>query len=71
MPNLQPRTARAPQVERGRMDLLAKLNERHKAARPGELELEARIAEIANALYDGFTGQPERTWTRATYAPGG
>jgi beta-lactamase class A len=32
---------------------------------------EARIAEIANALYDGFTNQPDNNWARATYAPGG
>jgi len=46
LPNLQPRTSRSPNVERGRTDLLARLNERHKAARPGELELDARIASF-------------------------
>lgn len=46
LPNLQPKTPRPPSVERGRLDLLSKLNERHKAARPGELELDARIASF-------------------------
>ncbi len=32
---------------------------------------EARIAQIANALYEGFVNQPEREWANATYAPGG
>ncbi|MBC8356225.1 MAG: DUF1501 domain-containing protein [Planctomycetes bacterium] len=46
LPNLQPKTPRTPSVERGRLDLLSNLNERHKAARPGELELDARIASF-------------------------
>lgn len=46
LPNLQPRTLRSAEIERGRMDLLARLNERHKAARPNELELDARIASF-------------------------
>ena len=41
--NLQPKQARTAEIESGRMDLLRQLNEQHKAKRPGELELEARI----------------------------
>jgi hypothetical protein len=44
--NLKPRAPRPPDVERGRLDLLAKLNAEHRARRPGELELDARIASF-------------------------
>jgi hypothetical protein len=44
--NLTPATPRVPAVERGRLDLLGRLNAAHKAARPGELELDARIASF-------------------------
>ncbi|WP_020474829.1 DUF1501 domain-containing protein [Zavarzinella formosa] len=44
--NLTPKTARPVAVEKGRMDLLAELNATHRAARPGELELDARIASF-------------------------
>ncbi|MFO0806422.1 MAG: DUF1501 domain-containing protein [Gemmataceae bacterium] len=44
--NLTPRAARAANVDKGRADLLAELNAAHKAARPGELELDARIASF-------------------------
>jgi hypothetical protein len=44
--NLTPRTARPVEIEKGRMDLLAELNAGHRAARPGELELDARIASF-------------------------
>jgi hypothetical protein len=44
--NLKPRTARPAQVEKGRLDLLAALNAEHRASRPGELELDARIASF-------------------------
>jgi hypothetical protein len=44
--NLKPRTARSPQVEKGRLDLLSALNAEHRASRPGELELDARIASF-------------------------
>lgn len=46
LPNLKPSTTRPENVERARLELLGKLNQRHKEARPGELELEARIASF-------------------------
>lgn len=44
--NLTPKAARSAEVEKGRMDLLSELNAAHRAARPGELELDARIASF-------------------------
>lgn len=44
--NLTPKAARSTEVEKGRMDLLAELNAEHRAVRPGELELDARIASF-------------------------
>jgi hypothetical protein len=44
--NLKPRLSRAAAVDRGRLDLLAELNAEHRAKRPGELELDARIASF-------------------------
>lgn len=44
--HLKPKTARAEPIEQGRFDLLRKINERHRASRPGELELDARIASF-------------------------
>jgi hypothetical protein len=44
--NLQPKTIRPARVEQGRMELLRALNQRHRQARPGELELDARIASF-------------------------
>jgi hypothetical protein len=44
--NLKPRTTRSPEVENGRLDLLSALNAEHRARRPGELELDARIASF-------------------------
>lgn len=44
--HLQPKTARAADIEQGRMDLLRQLNNRHRKTRPGELELDARIASF-------------------------
>jgi hypothetical protein len=44
--HLQPKTARPAAVEQGRMELLRTLNERHRQARPGELDLDARIASF-------------------------
>src|SRR5262249_31208653 len=42
--NLKPKTPRTPEVEKGRLDLLAELNADHKARHPEEQELDARIA---------------------------
>jgi hypothetical protein len=44
--NLTPKEPRPASVEETRARLLRQLNERHKAERPGELELEARIASF-------------------------
>ena len=44
--NLHPKAARPADVEKGRTDLLAELNAAHRSARPGELELDARIASF-------------------------
>ena len=44
--NLQSREPRSRAVEQGRAQLLQRLNERHFADRPGNLELEARIASF-------------------------
>ena len=43
MLHLQPKIARTSAIDQGRMELLRKLNARHQQARPGELELDARI----------------------------
>jgi hypothetical protein len=47
--NLRPREARPPAVEEHRMRLLEDLNSQHRAARPDELELDARIASFEMA----------------------
>lgn len=47
--NLRPRTPRPTGVETNRMKLLAELNGQHRAARPDELELDARIANFEMA----------------------
>src|SRR5207253_3944238 len=47
--NLRPRSARAADVEENRMRLLAELNAAHRASRPEELELDARIASFEMA----------------------
>ena len=44
--HLQPKTARTADIELGGMELLRKLNARHQQTRPGELELDARIASF-------------------------
>lgn len=44
--NLRPRVTRSVAAEKGRLDLLGTLNAEHRAARPGELELDARIASF-------------------------
>lgn len=44
--HLQPKTARSADVDQGRLDLLRTLNERHRTTRPGELDLDARIASF-------------------------
>ena len=44
--NLSPKAARGTAVEKGRSNLLADLNAGHKSTRPGELELDARIASF-------------------------
>ena len=44
--NLKPKAARSPDVEQGRLALLAQLNADHKSRHPEELELDARIASF-------------------------
>jgi len=44
--HLQPSAARTASVDEGRMQLLRELNARHRTSRPGELELDARIASF-------------------------
>jgi hypothetical protein len=44
--NLKPRVPRSPEVEQGRLALLAELNADHKARHPLELELDARISSF-------------------------
>jgi hypothetical protein len=44
--NLRPRAPRPADVEAGRFGLLSALNAEHQARHPGELELEARIANF-------------------------
>ena len=44
--HLQPKTLRSTETDQARLDLLRKLNARHQQVRPGEMELEARIASF-------------------------
>lgn len=44
--HLQPKQARPPEIEQSRFRLLQNLNERHRQGRPGELELDARMASF-------------------------
>lgn len=43
---LNPKTLRPADIEQGRLNLLRELNSRHKQTRPGELDLDARIASF-------------------------
>ncbi len=44
--HLQPKTPRTAEVDHARLELLRKLNARHQQTRPGELDLDARIASF-------------------------
>jgi hypothetical protein len=44
--HLQPKLARAPDIDRGRRELLRSLNRRHQLVHPSELELDARISSF-------------------------
>ena len=44
--NLHPKTPRPHEIERARMQLLARLNAEHQQRHPGELELDARISSF-------------------------
>jgi hypothetical protein len=65
-----------PSAQRAQLDLLAELNRRHLAARPGEAELEARIQsfELAYRMQadaaDAFDISQEPESIRALYGPG-
>jgi hypothetical protein len=65
-----------PRAQRAQLDLLAELNRRHLAGRPGEAELEARIQsfELAYRMQteaaDAFDITQEPESIRALYGPG-
>src|SRR5262249_48255963 len=71
--NLRPRTPRAPEIDRARLDLLGALNAEHKERHPSELELDARIAsfELAARMQlsatDALDVSRESPETRALY----
>lgn len=44
--HLHPTVLRPPEIEQGRWELLRRWNDNHREARPGELELSARIASF-------------------------
>lgn len=44
--HLQPKTPRPSEIDHARLELLRKLNAQHQQLRPGELDLEARIASF-------------------------
>jgi len=49
--HLQPKKSRSTDIDQGRLELLHKLNARHQQTRPGELELDARIASFELAAH--------------------
>ena len=64
--NLKPQRPAPAEVEQGRLDLLAALNAEHRRSRPGELELDARIASYELAGADAARRRPTRwTWRRS------
>ncbi len=71
--NLNPKQARDEAVRQGRHEFLRQLNEEHRLARPGELELDARIAsyELAArmqlAASDALDLSQENQSTRKLY----
>lgn len=44
--HLRPKTPRTSEIDQARLELLRKLNTRHQQSRPGELDLDARIASF-------------------------
>lgn len=70
---LNPKTPRPAEVEQGRLNLLRDLNAWHKRTRPGELDLEARIAsfELAARMQlsatDALDLKQETSATHALY----
>src|SRR3954463_2403957 len=71
--NLRPKGSRPPEVDRARLELLGALNAEHQRLRPGELELDARIAsfELAARMQlsatDALNLAHEPPHTRALY----
>ena len=71
--HLKPSSPRKPDVEKGRLDLLTTLNAEHRAGRPGELELDARIsgfelaARMQLAATDALDLSKESAATRKLY----
>lgn len=71
--HLQPKTARPADIDQARLELLQKLNARHQQSRPGELDLDARIAsfELAARMQltatDALDTAQEAATTRQLY----
>lgn len=66
--HLQPKTSRASEIDHGRMELLRQLNDRHRQARPGDLDLDARIASFELAARMQLTASDALDITRETAA---
>jgi hypothetical protein len=66
--HLQPKSARPSDIDQGRMSLLRTLNARHRDARPGELELDARIASFELAARMQLTASDALDLTQETQA---
>ena len=65
---LKPDSQRTANVESSRLDLLRKLNARHKASRPGESELDARIANFELAARMQMTATDALNYQQETKA---
>lgn len=68
--NLRPRSARSASVEENRLRLLGDLNAGHRAARPEEMELDARIASFEMAARMQLSATDALDLTQETQATG-
>ena len=66
--HLQPKTSRTSDIDHGRMELLRQLNDRHRHSRPGELDLDARIASFELAARMQLTASDALDITHETAA---
>lgn len=66
--HLQPKTTRPADIDQARLDLLQQLNKRHRTSRPGELELDARIASFELAARMQLTATDALDTTQETAA---